>query len=171
MKKYFYSDGANYYGPFTIEELKEKEITRETIIWFKGLEEWKKASAIQELDNLFALIPPPIQNQNFDNLRAQKRSKTYITIDILVFLSILYWFASSIADFVIHKVIDDQYNTPAQYFQLGIYLIFAFLPIVFAVSIRNKTLKIIAIILGTLITTYLLYINIEWLIYVINYQK
>ena len=37
MKKYFYSDGTNNFGPFTLEELKEKRITRETMIWFQEL--------------------------------------------------------------------------------------------------------------------------------------
>ena len=61
MKKYFYSDGTTNFGPFTIEELKEKGITRETMIWFQELGEWKKADTIQELNDLFALIPPPVQ--------------------------------------------------------------------------------------------------------------
>ena len=55
MKKYFYSDGTNNFGPFTLEELKEKEISRETMIWFQELREWKKAETIQELNDLFAL--------------------------------------------------------------------------------------------------------------------
>ncbi|HBX88247.1 MAG TPA: hypothetical protein DEG09_06480, partial [Marinilabiliaceae bacterium] len=41
MTKYFYSDGTNSYGPFTIEELKEKGITRETKVWFQELGDWK----------------------------------------------------------------------------------------------------------------------------------
>lgn len=67
MKKYFYSDGTNNFEPFTIEELKQKEISRETMIWFHELGELKKADTIQELNDLFALIPPPVQSQISNN--------------------------------------------------------------------------------------------------------
>ncbi len=91
MKKYFYSDGTNNFGPFTIEELKEKGITRETMIWFQELGEWKKAGTIQELNSLFTLIPPPITkpNSNFNsmgNLNNQKPPKTWLVESILVTL-------------------------------------------------------------------------------------
>ncbi len=55
MKKYFYSDGTNNFGPFTLEELREKNITRETKVWFQELGEWKPAGTVPELifSNLF----------------------------------------------------------------------------------------------------------------------
>ncbi|MCK4345981.1 MAG: DUF4339 domain-containing protein [Bacteroidales bacterium] len=40
MKKYFYTDGTNKFGPFTFEELKEKNISRETKVWFQELDDW-----------------------------------------------------------------------------------------------------------------------------------
>ena len=64
MKKYFYTDGTDKFGPFTLGELKEKEITRETQVWFHELGEWESAGTIPELQDLFALMPPPIQKQN-----------------------------------------------------------------------------------------------------------
>ncbi len=63
MKKYFYSDGTNNFGPFTIEELKEKKITRETKVWFQELGEWKPAGIVPEMDEIFKLVPPPIKKQ------------------------------------------------------------------------------------------------------------
>ena len=44
MKKYFYTNGDDKLGPFSIDELKEKNITNETFIWYEGLSDWKKAS-------------------------------------------------------------------------------------------------------------------------------
>jgi|GEM_PF-1412493 hypothetical protein len=164
MKKYFYSDGTNNFGPFTIEELKEKGITRETMIWFQELGEWKKAGTIQELNDLFALIPPPIQQGNIYNQQAVRQSSSNNTIDIFVFLSIAYWFAVNLANFLIQKIVDDWYDTPAKYFQIGTNIIFSAIPIIFAISVRNKTLKVIAIILGALLSIYILYNNIDWLI-------
>lgn len=67
MKKYFYTDGSNKFGPFTMEELKEKGITRETQIWFEGLSNWQSAGSIHELNEVFKLTPPPIQKPNLNN--------------------------------------------------------------------------------------------------------
>ena len=167
MKKYFYSDGTNNFGPFTIEELKEKEITRETMIWFQELGEWKKADTIQELNNLFALIPPlvppPVQPQisNIQNSNS--------VFDIFVLLSIAYWFATILANFIIEKVVDEWYsNDVVTYFKIGTNIVFAALPIVFALSVKNKGMKIIALIFGALTSIYLLYTNIAWLILKLN---
>jgi hypothetical protein len=167
MKKYFYSDGTNNFGPYTIEELKEKGITRETSVWFHELGGWKKAGTVQELDEIFAFIPPPIQQQHNYNQKFSRKASTNNTIDILALLSIAYWLAFSLVGFVIDKVVDNVYDSPVLYFFIWIKIIFAVVPIVFALTVRNKTLKIIAIILSALISIYMLYINIDWLISVL----
>lgn len=66
MKHYFYSDGEKQKGPFTFEQLKNENIKKETLIWFEGLDDWKPAKEIQELDEIFELIPPPIPKNEFD---------------------------------------------------------------------------------------------------------
>mgnify|MGYP002682993735 CR=1 FL=1 len=60
MKKYFYSDGKDKFGPFSFEELKNENITKDTLIWFEGLEDWKQAKEIGEFEEILKLIPPPI---------------------------------------------------------------------------------------------------------------
>ncbi len=60
MKKYFFSDGKDKQGPFSLEELKNKDIKKETLIWFQGLEDWKPAEEIKEFEEILELIPPPI---------------------------------------------------------------------------------------------------------------
>lgn len=37
MKKYFYTNGTENFGPFTLEELKQEHISRETPVWFQEL--------------------------------------------------------------------------------------------------------------------------------------
>lgn len=91
MKKYFYTDGSNNLGPFTLEELREKNIARETKVWFQELGEWKPAGTIPELSEIFKLVPPPvtITNSKFntmDNLNNQKPPKTWLVESILVTL-------------------------------------------------------------------------------------
>lgn len=62
MKKYYYSDGDNQFGPLTIEELKDKKITKETMVWYVGLDNWVKASDVDEIKELFKSIPPPLNS-------------------------------------------------------------------------------------------------------------
>ena len=64
MKKYFLHNGADQQGPFDIDDLKAKNISRETPIWFDGINEWKTAGKIDELKSLFATIPPPYTTTN-----------------------------------------------------------------------------------------------------------
>jgi hypothetical protein len=59
MKKYHYSDGQSQFGPFSIDELKDLPIKRDTFVWFEGLESWTKAGEIEELKELFKSTPPP----------------------------------------------------------------------------------------------------------------
>ena len=91
MKKYFYNDGANSFGPFTIEELRELNITRETLVWFQELGSWKSAGEVSELADLFKLVPPPLldPDSKFDSTETlvnQKPPKSWMVESILVTL-------------------------------------------------------------------------------------
>lgn len=66
MKHFFYFDGEKQNGPFTFEQLKNENIKKETLIWFEGLDDWKPAKEIRELDEIFELIPPPIPKNEFN---------------------------------------------------------------------------------------------------------
>lgn len=60
MKKYFLHINNETIGPFDLEELKARRITKKTPVWFEGMEHWKTAEEIPELTSLFLAIPPPI---------------------------------------------------------------------------------------------------------------
>ncbi len=60
MKKYYLHNGTEQEGPFYFEELKTKEITSDTPIWFEGLSEWTTADKIQELSVLIVSTSPPL---------------------------------------------------------------------------------------------------------------
>jgi uncharacterized membrane protein YhaH (DUF805 family) len=64
MKKYFYSNGKEKEGPVTFEDLIQKDIKPKTLIWHEGLEDWKEAESIDELREIFELIPPPLETEN-----------------------------------------------------------------------------------------------------------
>lgn len=61
MKKYYLHNGTESSGPFDIEELKAQKITKNTPVWFEGMERWNTAGEIKELAHLFMPIPPPIE--------------------------------------------------------------------------------------------------------------
>jgi hypothetical protein len=60
MKKYFLHINNETIGPFDLEELKARSITKKTPVWFEGMEHWKIAEEIPELTRLFIAFPPPI---------------------------------------------------------------------------------------------------------------
>lgn len=162
MKKYFYADGTNRFGPFSLTELKEKGITRETDIWFNELGKWEKAGTITELQDLFTMMPPPIIKPT-TKVPGTKKGKA---IDIFVLLSLAYWVLYRLIYFLGTEITDFLYSGPFnRYFEIGLDFIFAILPIAFALSVKNKTLKIIAIILSTLISINILRFVIKALIY------
>ena len=71
MKKFFYSDGQSKHGPFNTAELKTKNISPETLIWYEGLDDWKLAKDIEEMIPILELIPPPLPISNDDKLRVK----------------------------------------------------------------------------------------------------
>jgi hypothetical protein len=57
MSAYFMSEDGKQVGPFTVEELAEREIDPSSLVWQKGMSQWTPARQIPELATLF---PPPL---------------------------------------------------------------------------------------------------------------
>lgn len=49
-------------GPFTIDDLKTKNIHRDTLVWTVGLDNWTKAEYIPILKEVLRATPPPLPN-------------------------------------------------------------------------------------------------------------
>lgn len=78
MKKYFYSDGKEKHGPLTIDELKQKDISKETLIWFEGLGDWKLARDLGDMKPILELQPPPIfTNEKNDTIEPELNKYGY----------------------------------------------------------------------------------------------
>jgi len=58
--EYYYLKNRFRYGPVKFEDLKSKDIKKDTLVWYEGLKDWTKAGEIKELKELFKVIPPPI---------------------------------------------------------------------------------------------------------------
>lgn len=62
MKKYFFTDGKEKYGPYSKEELKNQQILRTTKVWYYGIDKWTELSKVPELINVLNSIPPELKS-------------------------------------------------------------------------------------------------------------
>jgi hypothetical protein len=108
MIKYYLHDGIQEQGPFDFEELKSKNVTKDTKVWHEGLDNWTTAGEISELKDLLIRKTPPPLNATIEEVKPPKlkeerdpnsnkvkkiRSKLYlfIIICILIISSIVGW--------------------------------------------------------------------------------
>jgi uncharacterized protein HemX len=61
MQKFYIHKEDQQQGPFSTDELKNLKITRDTMVWFEGENNWKKAIEVDELQEVFKSVPPPLQ--------------------------------------------------------------------------------------------------------------
>jgi len=66
MRKYFYTDGVNKFGPFSKDELKNQKISRSTKVWYYGLEKWTEIKEISDLEDITLTIPPELKPLNVE---------------------------------------------------------------------------------------------------------
>ena len=59
MKEFYLHDGQDQVGPFSAQELKDKQVNRDTHVWRAGMANWERAADIPELRYLFFNNTPP----------------------------------------------------------------------------------------------------------------
>ena len=64
MKEYFFSKGEEQFGPFSLEQLADKNLLANTMVWSEGMDNWQKASTIPELKSIIIRHPPPPLKKN-----------------------------------------------------------------------------------------------------------
>ena len=77
--EYYISRNDSKEGPFTIEELAEKRIAPDTLVWAVGYKEWRQAKNVPELESILYSTPP-------DPPAQQPMPKTWLVESILVTL-------------------------------------------------------------------------------------
>ena len=82
MKQYYIFVNDEQVGPLNLEELKDKKISRETKVWFEGLEDWKSAGEVEELKTILNSIPPPINSFTSKPPIPQFENKKNVEIEI-----------------------------------------------------------------------------------------
>ena len=69
MKKYYIAISDKKEGPLSLNDLKTKKLTKETLVWYDGLEDWVNASEVNELKDL-------LKSENSILLKKVKSSNT-----------------------------------------------------------------------------------------------
>jgi hypothetical protein len=59
MKKFFLHNGSEQEGPFDLDDLKSKVISKDTPIWHEGLNDWTTIDKIDELKDIIRTSTPP----------------------------------------------------------------------------------------------------------------
>lgn len=57
MSQYFIQSRTGQEGPFTLEELSKTPINPDTLVWYKGINDWTPAGKIEALNSLFRGAP------------------------------------------------------------------------------------------------------------------
>lgn len=96
--EYFIHNGKEQLGPFTLSELKSKNIKGNTLIWNNTLEDWVQAKELKELSDILEnnfIQPPPIKQVKVNNNK--QKSKVGIVLQFiggvgLTIIIVLYFF-------------------------------------------------------------------------------
>lgn len=84
MKEYYYLKGKEQKGPFSIENLSDKSLTSETLVWTDGMDNWEKIKEIDELNHLIKTksVPPPPPSDLIENIsRIEVSGELKVTTD------------------------------------------------------------------------------------------
>jgi hypothetical protein len=75
-KKYFIAEDDEQKGPFSFNELQEMGISKTTLIWKEGFEDWTEAGKIEKLQSLLKITPPKLPKSE------GKKKKTDKTLNV-----------------------------------------------------------------------------------------
>lgn len=99
MAYYFIIDRTKQ-GPFSLEELQQKDINRDTMVWIDGYPDWMPAGDIPELAPLLSSRPPAFKTFGMDTkieIAAKEKEKSenvtafLWTLAILAVLIFIVW--------------------------------------------------------------------------------
>lgn len=87
MEYYLYQNKEKQ-GPLSLEEVKRKNLTPNTLVWHTGLSNWVEARTIPELNDFFQNMPPepPVTEETSETPPPPPMPKTWLVESILVTL-------------------------------------------------------------------------------------
>jgi hypothetical protein len=83
--------------------------------------------------------------------------------DTLLIIFICIAFISAIAQFAIQKLVDNWYESPTIYIQGSLWILQNLSFILIPLSMKNKNLKIVGIIITVIMVIYWVYTNVEFM--------
>lgn len=60
MKEYYLCVSDQWFGPMSMDKLREFPVSKDMYIWWSGLSEWKKVGDLRDHEYLFQTVPPPV---------------------------------------------------------------------------------------------------------------
>ena len=92
MEYYYLTDGRKE-GPFSLEELKNQNIQKDTLVWHEGLKTWTEAKKVDLLKSIFIITPPPVpppplpKKQIIDNTGSSENNEKNVSRKSNAFLN------------------------------------------------------------------------------------
>lgn len=150
---YFISRNNIKEGPYTFNQIRDFNLTEDTLIWKEGLVNWVKIKELQEFESLIIKSPPPLpfevekKERNDEILKIILKNFLIGLVICLVLNLIAFWGAKSggTSSKPVYLTETEQHNPIIVYFKLmpyafiigqGIMLIFTFVQVYLT---RNKT--------------------------------
>ncbi|AZQ44614.1 hypothetical protein [Nonlabens ponticola] len=160
MKKYFYSDGFREFGPFTTADLMSKKMRADYQV--RAEDETTLVPGHQHPDLKFLFeSKPEFQKQK---VRQQKtdtivKPKSFIK-ENYVLVGILFWFVLRLARVPLSSNFISFKTATIVRTALGIGI--GFLPLIFALSVRDRSKKVIAIVIAAAIALWQIHDSINY---------
>ncbi len=99
--KYFIIEDNAPQGPYSIEELREKAITPDRLVWSEDMVDWTPAGKVEALQGI--LQQPPITPPDIPKQKKDSCLKRFLTVFGILFVALLIAMAISCPDKEAHK--------------------------------------------------------------------
>lgn len=86
MSTYFLHDGSNQKGPFSLDELIQQGIDKNTNVWKEGSPDWVKAEQLEELADHFRKTPPPLYKATPPEFVQEEEEKKKSKLPLIIIL-------------------------------------------------------------------------------------
>jgi hypothetical protein len=89
--QYFITIEGAQKGPFSKDELKANGMNANTLVWYEGAKDWKKANEIEDLKDLIATIPPPVPMVDKNKISEKSYNVWVILLCVLLVIATFGW--------------------------------------------------------------------------------
>lgn len=162
MKQYYYTDGLEKYGPFSLEGLKAESIKPDTLVWFAEQNAWKPAKDILDLRPLLGLAAEEPSQQFISPLSARVSTDPDRNGDALIVLGLSIWVLGTLINVFATIFMDWWYDSPLKYISMLSSFGYVLLPILMALAIRKPQARKVGLILAICIALMVFYTNVNW---------